>query len=119
MSRLQQTHGLSDEQREIIATVRAFVEKEIIPVAVPGAPDGATVPCVSISVVDQGTGMTPEVQEHIFEPFYSASAQGTGLGLFISRELCECNRARLSYRPRAGGGTSFRISFADASRWVI
>ena len=33
MSRLQQTHGLSDEQREIIATVRAFNEKEIIPVA--------------------------------------------------------------------------------------
>ncbi|TDE35846.1 acyl-CoA dehydrogenase family protein [Actinomadura sp. 6K520] len=33
MSRLQQTHGLSDEQREIIATVRAFVAKEIIPVA--------------------------------------------------------------------------------------
>ncbi|NEA24485.1 acyl-CoA dehydrogenase family protein [Actinomadura bangladeshensis] len=33
MSRLQQTHGLSDEQREIIATVRAFVDKEILPVA--------------------------------------------------------------------------------------
>ncbi|MEX0900993.1 MAG: ATP-binding protein [Gammaproteobacteria bacterium] len=72
-----------------------------------------------LDVLDRGPGVDPAIAQHIFEPFYSASAQGTGLGLFISRELCECNQARLSYRPRVGGGSCFRISFADASRWVI
>lgn len=72
-----------------------------------------------LEVLDRGPGVDAAIVQHIFEPFYSASAQGTGLGLFISRELCECNRARLSYHPRAGGGSVFRISFADASRWVI
>ena len=78
---------------------------------------GAGAPC--LDVLDRGPGVDAAIAQHIFEPFYSASAQGTGLGLFISRELCECNRARLSYRARAGGGSSFRISFADATRWVI
>lgn len=78
---------------------------------------GAGAPC--LDVLDRGPGVDAGIVQHIFEPFYSASAQGTGLGLFIARELCECNRARLSYQPRAGGGSRFRIAFADASRWVI
>jgi len=39
------------------------------------------------------------------------------LGLFISRELCDCNRAALIYEPRPGGGCTFRIVFADPLRW--
>ncbi len=74
---------------------------------------------VSLEVLDRGPGIDPGIVQHIFEPFYSASAQGTGLGLFIARELCECNQARLSYHPRNDGGSCFRISFAEANRWVI
>lgn len=74
---------------------------------------------VTLDVMDRGPGVKKDVLQHIFEPFYSARESGTGLGLFIARELCECNRARLSYRPREGGGACFRIHFADANRWVV
>ena len=42
---------------------------------------------------------------------------GSGLGLFISRELCQTNGALLLYEPRGGGGSIFRIIFADPQRW--
>ena len=42
---------------------------------------------------------------------------GTGLGLFISRELCQTNGAVLAYETRPGGGSIFRIIFADPPRW--
>jgi two-component system, NtrC family, sensor histidine kinase PilS len=35
----------------------------------------------------------------LFEPFYTTESKGTGLGLYISRELCESNQARLDYKP--------------------
>ncbi|MFN2301597.1 MAG: PAS domain-containing sensor histidine kinase [Gammaproteobacteria bacterium] len=82
-----------------------------------GGRTGAGAPC--LDVMDHGPGIDASIVQHIFEPFYSARAQGTGLGLFIARELSECNQARLSYQPRPGGGSCFRISFADASRWVV
>lgn len=72
-----------------------------------------------LEVLDRGPGVDPAIVQHIFEPFYSASAQGVGLGLYIARELCECNRARLSYAQRPRGGSCFRISFTDAEQWVV
>ena len=45
------------------------------------------------------------------------AAGGTGLGLFISRELCQTNGGMLLYEPRDGGGSIFRIIFADPRRW--
>lgn len=74
---------------------------------------------VTLDVLDRGPGVRKDVLQHIFEPFFSARESGTGLGLFIARELCECNRARLSYRSREGGGACFRIHFADSNRWVV
>ncbi|MDQ2070417.1 ATP-binding protein [Natronospira bacteriovora] len=70
-----------------------------------------------LEVVDHGPGIPPDEAEHIFEPFYTASPRGTGLGLFVARELCDCNRARLEYR-RQGNDTVFRIVFADPERWL-
>ena len=46
-----------------------------------------------------------------------ADGRGTGLGLFISRELCQTNGALLAYESRAGGGSVFRVIFADPQRW--
>ena len=57
--------------------------------------------------------------ERIFEPFFTGSKGGTGLGLFIARELAQCNRAALIYEPRTGGGSIFRVVFADPQRWEI
>ena len=70
-----------------------------------------------LEVADAGTGIPDALREQIFEPFATGRAGGIGLGLFISRELCECNRAALVYEPRPGGGSLFRLVFADPSRW--
>ena len=71
-----------------------------------------------LEVLDRGPGISPEVAEHIFEPFYTSDPRGTGLGLFIARELCECNRAHLSYVPRPQGGSCFRIEFGAPEGWL-
>jgi two-component system sensor histidine kinase PilS (NtrC family) len=69
-----------------------------------------------LDVIDYGAGIDTETAKHIFEPFFSTSTQGSGLGLYISRELAECNQANLSYIPVSTGGSCFRISFQDPRR---
>jgi two-component system sensor histidine kinase PilS (NtrC family) len=71
-----------------------------------------------LEVADRGTGVAPEHAERIFEPFYSGG-RGTGLGLFLARELAHANGATLLYEPRVGGGSVFRLVFADPRRWEI
>jgi two-component system, NtrC family, sensor histidine kinase PilS len=71
-----------------------------------------------LEVADRGTGVAPEHAERIFEPFYSGGG-GTGLGLFLARELAQSNGATLLYEPRADGGSMFRLVFADPRRWEI
>jgi two-component system sensor histidine kinase PilS (NtrC family) len=70
-----------------------------------------------LEVADRGPGIAAALQDRVFEPFATGPNGGTGLGLFISRELCECNRAALIYEPRKGGGSVMRIVFADPARW--
>lgn len=70
-----------------------------------------------LEVLDRGPGISSTDAERIFEPFFTAGKGGTGLGLFIARELAQCNRAVLIYEPRAGGGSIFRLVFADPQRW--
>ena len=69
-----------------------------------------------IEVLDHGHGVDKATAEKMFEPFYTARQGGTGLGLYISRELCELNRATLLHLDRPGGGSIFRIVFADPDR---
>ncbi|MGA7800182.1 MAG: ATP-binding protein, partial [Gammaproteobacteria bacterium] len=54
-----------------------------------------------------------EAEQQMFEPFFTTHAGGTGLGLYIARELCECNQAGLSYQPMPTGGSCFRIEFSS------
>ena len=68
---------------------------------------------LTIDVIDDGPGVTREVQAHLFEPFFTTEAQGTGLGLYIARELCEGNGARIEYVEGSGGG-HFRITLKGA-----
>jgi two-component system sensor histidine kinase PilS (NtrC family) len=70
-----------------------------------------------LEVLDQGHGVEAATVDKIFEPFFTDRKGGTGLGLYISRELCELNRATLVYQDRATGGSIFRIVFADPARW--
>jgi two-component system sensor histidine kinase PilS (NtrC family) len=70
-----------------------------------------------LEVLDRGPGISQPDAERIFEPFFTGGKGGTGLGLFIARELAQCNRAVLIYEPRQGGGSIFRLVFADPQRW--
>lgn len=55
---------------------------------------------MELHVQDDGPGITPEVRAHLFEPFYTTSSKGTGLGLYLARELCLNNGAMLDYEYR-------------------
>ena len=70
-----------------------------------------------LEVADRGQGIEAASVDRMFESFFTGRKGGTGLGLFIARELCQLNRAILLYEPRAGGGSVFRIVFADPQRW--
>jgi two-component system sensor histidine kinase PilS (NtrC family) len=65
-----------------------------------------------LEVLDDGPGVPQQHLSNIFEPFFTTESKGTGLGLYLSRELCESNQAHLEYSPRHGGGSCLRITFA-------
>ena len=58
---------------------------------------------VKLDVIDDGAGVPPPVRSGLFEPFVSHAAGGTGLGLYIARELCAANGATLDYVARSAG----------------
>jgi len=76
-----------------------------------------------LDIIDQGSGILKESIPHLFEPFFTTESQGTGLGLYLSREICEANQAQLDYieAPEASNmkrGTCFRIMFAHHKRII-
>jgi two-component system sensor histidine kinase PilS (NtrC family) len=62
-----------------------------------------------IEVRDRGPGIPDAVASRLFRPFFTTSPHGTGLGLYIARELCLANQAQLDYVPLPAGGGCFRI----------
>jgi two-component system sensor histidine kinase PilS (NtrC family) len=70
-----------------------------------------------LEVSNRGSGIDPQAVDRIFEPFFTGRKGGTGLGLFIARELCQVNRATLLYEARNEEGSIFRIVFSDPQRW--
>ncbi|MFN3587056.1 MAG: sensor histidine kinase, partial [Moraxellaceae bacterium] len=68
-----------------------------------------------LDVIDEGPGIPQAQIDHLFEPFYTTEASGTGLGLYLSREICEANQARLDHLPRQPGAC-FRITFSHPER---
>jgi two-component system sensor histidine kinase PilS (NtrC family) len=65
-----------------------------------------------IDVTDRGPGIPEGVAAQLFRPFFTTSGHGTGLGLYIARELCRANQATLEYLPLPGGGACFRVRLA-------
>ena len=61
------------------------------------------VSAVKLDVVDDGPGVASELRSQLFEPFFTTARGGTGLGLYIAREVCEVNNARLDYIETAEG----------------
>lgn len=62
-----------------------------------------------IDVIDRGPGVPAATAERLFQPFFTTSEHGTGLGLYLARELCLANQATLEYVAVPGGGSCFRI----------
>lgn len=68
---------------------------------------------MEVVVQDDGTGVLAEARLHLFEPFFTTEAGGTGLGLFVARELCEANGAGLDY-VESPNGACFKIYLKSA-----
>lgn len=71
--------------------------------------DFSTHQCL-IDIIDEGTGVPSSELSKLFEPFYTTIEEGSGMGLYLCRELCEINNADLNYRPTARGESCFRIA---------
>lgn len=69
-----------------------------------------------LEVIDEGDGIPEESLKHIFEPFYTTEASGSGLGLYLSKELCESNHASLRYIKDDEDKSCFHIDFAHPDR---
>ncbi len=70
-----------------------------------------------LNVIDNGRGVSEENQQRLFEPFFTtSSSQGTGLGLFMARELCLTNNAYLEYIKLPAKGSCFRVIFTNKNQ---
>jgi two-component system sensor histidine kinase PilS (NtrC family) len=69
-----------------------------------------------LDIIDEGPGVAEPSLDKLFEPFYTTETSGSGLGLYISRELCQANEARLDYIRTDEGKSCFRISFPHPER---
>ncbi|NOX08953.1 MAG: PAS domain-containing protein [Gammaproteobacteria bacterium] len=64
-----------------------------------------------LKVIDYGEEIDATTVSNLFEPFFTTATDGTGLGLYIAREICESNQAQLEYHPSSSGGNCFCIHF--------
>lgn len=71
---------------------------------------GSSAPLMDI--IDYGPGIAPEDVQNIFQPFFTSSTDGTGLGLYIATQLCRSNQGDLMYLNDPEGGSCFRIKMA-------
>ncbi|HWX65465.1 MAG TPA: HAMP domain-containing sensor histidine kinase [Rhodanobacter sp.] len=69
-----------------------------------------------LEVIDRGPGIAPKVAAQIFEPFYTTHEYGTGLGLYLARQMSDANQASLEYVRVAGGGSCFRLVLTPPAR---
>lgn len=70
---------------------------------------------IVVDIEDNGAGIPEEQQQWMFEPFFTTQAGGTGLGLYIIRELCELNRGEINYL-NSEYGACFRLTIPQAQR---
>ena len=69
-----------------------------------------------IRVIDYGPGISDENSKHLFEPFFTTENTGSGLGLYICKELCEANQAIISYKRTDQGESCFHLQLAHPGK---
>ncbi len=79
------------------------------------ATDPRPTPMVVVEIADNGPGVSREILEKVFSPFFTTKAQGSGLGLAIVRKIVDAHDGRIDLSTRAGGGACFRITLPVSS----
>lgn len=69
-----------------------------------------------LNVIDYGAGVEESQIANLFQPFSTTATGGAGLGLYLSKELCDANQVQLSYLKHEQGGSCFKILFAHPDR---
>ena len=64
---------------------------------------------IALDIIDNGSGIPLEKRAQIFEPFFTTHRRGSGLGLYLTRQLCDANQASLEYVQVPNSGACFRI----------
>ncbi len=115
ISARQPVNALVD-RRQLQQAVTALVHNALVYGRMPGEPARVSLRVHTsdagasmLDVADRGPGMPDTVANQLFRPFFTTSEHGTGLGLYIARELCHVNQATLNHIPVPGGGCCFRI----------
>ena len=110
------------DPRQLHQILTALVYNALTYGRMPGQPARVTVHVAvdetgapTIDVRDRGPGVPDSVVGQLFRPFFTTSGHGTGLGLYIARELCRANQATLEYISMPGGGACFRIGCSAPS----
>ncbi len=75
-----------------------------------------TLAAAILDVIDEGPGVADKDINRIFEPFFTTDPSGTGLGLYICKELCDTNQIHLSWLRNHDGKSCFRLSFSHPQR---
>jgi two-component system, LuxR family, sensor kinase FixL len=65
---------------------------------------------LAISVADTGSGISPDIAAHLFQPFVTNKRNGMGVGLSISRTIVEAHGGQIGASPNPAGGTTFRFT---------
>lgn len=108
------------DRRQLQQAVTALVHNARVYGRMPGKParielhvhaDSKGAPL--LDVIDHGPGIPEAVAAQLFRPFFTTSGHGTGLGLYIARELCLASQANLHHVALPGGGCCFRIRLAS------
>ena len=109
------------DRRQLQQIVTVLVHNALVYGRMPGQParvglhvhrDDRGAPVLDVQ--DHGPGIPEGVACQLFRPFFTTSGHGTGLGLYIAREICLANQADLTYVPVPAGGACFRIRLAGA-----
>jgi len=62
-----------------------------------------------VDVIDEGSGIAPDVVAYVFQPFFTTKASGTGLGLAVVKSIVDAHHGELSVDSRLGQGTTFTV----------
>jgi len=97
-------------QKLVLNAVEAMEEEGELRVAISGFCDS-----VDINIKDSGSGIDPEAEEFMFDPFIASKKQGNGLGIPTAKRIVESHGGSLSYATKEGEGTTFTLSFPKPS----